>query len=123
MKAGEDRRRFPRFDRFLPPTEKGDSQASQPLLVNLSAGGMCLCFRNPPAMDRPGKVRLCWDEQEQVLLVRPVWLLKYLTACDTSRHPRGAALVIAMLLMAVLLMAGTTFLTISFTESQIAKNE
>ena len=80
MKAGEDRRRFPRFDRFLPPTEKGDSQASQPLLVNLSAGGMCLCFRNPPAMDRPGKVRLCWDEQEQVLLVRPVWLLKYLTA-------------------------------------------
>jgi len=88
MKAGEDRRRFPRFDRFLPPTEKGDSQASQPLLVNLTAGGMCLCFRNPPAMDRPGKVRLCWDEQEQVLLVRPVWLLKYLTACDTDNVVR-----------------------------------
>lgn len=43
--------------------------------------------------------------------------------CGTSRQPRGAALVIAMLLMAVLLMAGTTFLTISSTESQIAKNE
>jgi Tfp pilus assembly protein PilX len=37
-------------------------------------------------------------------------------------QPRGAALVIAMLLMAVLLMAGTSFLTISSTETQIAKN-
>jgi len=45
--------------------------------------------------------------------------------CDfgISRQPRGAALVIVMLVMAVLLMAGTTFLTISSTESQIALNE
>jgi|GEM_PF-1448477 len=40
-----------------------------------------------------------------------------------SSQPRGAALVIVMLLMAVLLMAGTAFLTISSTESQIALNE
>ena len=44
-------------------------------------------------------------------------------AFGISRHPRGAALVIVMLVMAVLLMAGTTFLTISSTESQIALNE
>ena len=30
-----------------------------------------------------------------------------------SRQPRGAALVIVMLVMAVLLLAGTTFMTIS----------
>lgn len=44
-------------------------------------------------------------------------------AFGTNRQPRGAALVIAMLVMAVLLLAGTTFLTISSTESQIALNE
>jgi len=44
-------------------------------------------------------------------------------AFGISRQPRGAALVIVMLVMAVLLMAGTTFLTISSTESQIALNE
>jgi len=37
--------------------------------------------------------------------------------------PRGAALVIVMLVMAVLLLAGTTFLTISSTEDQIAENQ
>ncbi|MBI2115014.1 MAG: hypothetical protein HYT85_08035, partial [candidate division NC10 bacterium] len=41
----------------------------------------------------------------------------------TSRHPRGAALIIALLVMAVLLLAGTTFLTISSTENAIALNE
>ncbi len=41
----------------------------------------------------------------------------------TDRPPRGAALIIAILVMAVLLMAGTAFLTISSTESQIALNE
>jgi Tfp pilus assembly protein PilX len=40
-----------------------------------------------------------------------------------DRQPRGAALVIVMLVMAVLLLAGTTFMTISSTESQIALNE
>lgn len=40
-----------------------------------------------------------------------------------DRQPRGAALIIAMLVMAVLLMAGTAFLTISSTENQIALNE
>lgn len=40
-----------------------------------------------------------------------------------NSRPRGAALIIAMLVMAVLLMAGTAFLTISSTESQIALNE
>jgi len=40
-----------------------------------------------------------------------------------SRQPRGAALVIVMLVMAVLLLAGTSFLTISSTETQIALNE
>ncbi len=44
-------------------------------------------------------------------------------ACGTGKQPRGAALIIAMLVMAVLLMAGTTFLTISSTESQIALNQ
>ena len=44
-------------------------------------------------------------------------------AFGISKQPRGAALVIVMLVMAVLLMAGTTFLTISSTESQIALNE
>jgi Tfp pilus assembly protein PilX len=44
-------------------------------------------------------------------------------AFGTARQPRGAALVIAMMVMAVLLLAGTTFLTISSTESQIAWNE
>ncbi len=44
-------------------------------------------------------------------------------ACGTGRQPQGAALVIAILVMAVLLMAGTTFLTISSTESQIALNQ
>jgi Tfp pilus assembly protein PilX len=42
---------------------------------------------------------------------------------ETGREPRGAALVISMLIMAVLLLAGTTFLTISSTESSIALNE
>jgi Tfp pilus assembly protein PilX len=42
---------------------------------------------------------------------------------EISKNPRGAALVIAMLVMAVLLLAGTTFLTISSTEYQIAINE
>jgi PilX N-terminal len=41
----------------------------------------------------------------------------------TDKHPRGAALVIVMLVMAVLLLAGTTFLTISSTEDQIAENQ
>jgi len=41
----------------------------------------------------------------------------------TDRPPRGAALVIVMLIMAVLLLAGTTFLTISSTEDQIAENQ
>ena len=40
-----------------------------------------------------------------------------------SRSPRGAALVIVMLVMAVLLLLGMSFLTISSTESQIALNE
>ncbi len=40
-----------------------------------------------------------------------------------SRQPKGAALVVVMLVMAVLLLAGTTFLTISSTETQIALNE
>jgi Tfp pilus assembly protein PilX len=44
-------------------------------------------------------------------------------AYGTDRQPRGAALVIVMLVMAVLLLAGTTFMTISSTESQIALNE
>jgi Tfp pilus assembly protein PilX len=44
-------------------------------------------------------------------------------AYGTDRQPRGAALVIVMLVMAVLLLAGTTFMTISSTESQIAMNE
>ena len=43
--------------------------------------------------------------------------------CGISRQPRGAALVIVMLVMAVLLLAGTTFMTISSTETQIALNE
>lgn len=43
--------------------------------------------------------------------------------CGTGKQPPGAALVIAMLVMAVLLLAGTAFLTISSTESQIARNE
>lgn len=43
--------------------------------------------------------------------------------CEIARQPRGAALVIAILMMAVLLLAGTTFLTISSTENQIASNE
>ncbi len=41
----------------------------------------------------------------------------------TDKHPRGAALVVVMLVMAVLLLAGTTFLTISSTEDQIAHNQ
>lgn len=43
--------------------------------------------------------------------------------CETDRQPQGAALVIVMLVMAVLLLAGTTFLTISSTETQIAENQ
>ena len=44
-------------------------------------------------------------------------------AYGTDRQSRGAALVIVMLVMAVLLLAGTTFMTISSTESQIALNQ
>lgn len=43
-------------------------------------------------------------------------------ASGTASGRRGAALVIVMLVMAVLLLAGTAFLTISSTESQIALN-
>lgn len=44
--------------------------------------------------------------------------------CGIARRPpRGAALVIALLLMAVLLLAGLSFLTISSTERMIAINE
>jgi Tfp pilus assembly protein PilX len=42
---------------------------------------------------------------------------------ETGKEPRGVALIISMLIMAVLLLAGTTFLTISSTESSIALNE
>jgi Tfp pilus assembly protein PilX len=42
---------------------------------------------------------------------------------EISRQPRGAALVIVMLVTAVLLLAGMSFLTISSTETQIALNE
>lgn len=42
---------------------------------------------------------------------------------ETGRNPRGVALVIVMLIMAVLLLAGTAFLTISSTESEIAENQ
>ena len=42
-------------------------------------------------------------------------------ACGIDRQTRGAALVIVMLVMAVLLLAGATFMTISSTESQIAR--
>ena len=45
------------------------------------------------------------------------------TSATGSRQPRGVALVIVMLIMAVLLLAGTTFLTISSTEDQIAHNQ
>jgi Tfp pilus assembly protein PilX len=44
-------------------------------------------------------------------------------SCETARPPRGAALVITLLVMAVLLLAGTTFMTIASTESQIALSE
>lgn len=88
MKAGEDRRRFPRFDRILPPTERGDSQTSQPLLINMSAGGICLWLREPPTIGRLGKVRLCWDGQEHALQVRLVWILEYLTGPDTDNAVR-----------------------------------
>ncbi len=40
-----------------------------------------------------------------------------------SKQPRGAALVVVMLVTAVLLLAGTSFLTISSTEILIALNE
>jgi Tfp pilus assembly protein PilX len=40
-----------------------------------------------------------------------------------SRQPRGAALVIVMLVTAVLLLAGMSFMAISSTETQIALNE
>jgi len=39
------------------------------------------------------------------------------------RQPRGVALVMALLVMAVLLVAGTSFLTLSSTERMIAHNE
>ncbi len=42
---------------------------------------------------------------------------------ETDRDPRGVALVIVMLILAVLLVAGTAFLTVSSTESEIAENE
>lgn len=41
----------------------------------------------------------------------------------TDRQPQGAALVIVMLVMAVLLLAGKTFMTVSSTESEIALNQ
>jgi Tfp pilus assembly protein PilX len=44
-------------------------------------------------------------------------------SCETVRPPRGAALVVTLLVMAVLLLAGTTFMTIASTESQIALSE
>ena len=46
-----------------------------------------------------------------------------MSTCAIDRRPRGAALVIVMLVTAVLLLAGTAFLTLSSTESQIAQNE
>jgi hypothetical protein len=45
------------------------------------------------------------------------------TSAIARRPPRGAALVIALLVTAVLLLAGTSFLTISSTERMIAVNE
>jgi hypothetical protein len=45
------------------------------------------------------------------------------TSAIARRPPRGAALVIALLIMAILLIAGTSFLTISSTERMIAVNE
>jgi len=44
-------------------------------------------------------------------------------AFGISRQPRGVALVIVMLVTAVLLLAGMSFMTISSTETQIALNE
>jgi hypothetical protein len=45
------------------------------------------------------------------------------TFATGRRPPRGAALVIVMSIMAVLLLGGTAFLTISSTEVQIAENQ
>lgn len=65
--------------------------------------------KSPPQSDNPGL--LCFGPEPNTATGR------------SSRPSRGAALVIVMLVMAVLLLAGTTFMTISSTESQIALNE
>jgi hypothetical protein len=65
-----------------------------------------------------------WEHQHKLFEVRLLALRTFGARIERPEPvPRGAALVIVMLVMVVLLMAGTTFLTISSTESQIALNE
>ena len=65
-----------------------------------------------------------WEHQHKLFEVRLLALRTFGARIEQRESvPRGAALVIVMLLMVVLQLAGMTFLTISATESQIALNE
>ncbi len=69
---GIEKRRFPRVQRCLPPSGKDDT--SQVALLDLSAGGVCLWFRDLPSIKRLRRLRLSSEGQEWILAVRPVWL-------------------------------------------------
>ncbi len=90
-KDSVDNRRFPRLPSSLSPAGRGNSLASEPLLINTSAGGMCLWLHDPPSMDRLYAIRWRRNGQKQSIQVRPVWLRPYYPAPDTEnlQHPGG----------------------------------
>lgn len=86
MKGGIDHRRFPRFASSLSPIGRGRSLSSGPLLINASAGGLCLWVHDPPSIDRPYAIRWWKDEQERSIGVRPVWLRPHSPAPDSENR-------------------------------------
>ncbi len=91
VNAGEDRRRFPRCARVGPPTERGDAGASQPLLINVSPGGVCLWVREPPPTGRPYTLHWQREGRETVVPLQLVWLrpCRPVRGTEPDQAPQG----------------------------------
>ena len=74
----QERRKFQRVERGQPAPGNLAESHGERLLVNASAGGVCLWLRDPPAMEQACALTLRWEGRLQVLLVRPVWLREHL---------------------------------------------
>lgn len=74
----QERRKLRRVERYLPEPGNLAETHGQCLLVNASAGGVCLRLRDAPAMEQACALTLRCEGRLEVLLVRPVWLREHL---------------------------------------------